>query len=234
MAGNEVRRLFDECDADGSGMLEAKEIESLCKTMGKKLNKKGRQAAMAEMDSDGSGSVSFDEFNAWWRENGGKALENFPAAAEAEDPAIEGTGAEAAEVQEDSEATASQSARLSAGVASKGTLSVLYQDEVRLRIDQTGQEKDPDHTNVDGTDTVTAISDSNAAATFFRKEPSLTVGQRFVAGIARSDLDLKRREAMDGWETLEARLQAARQQRQGRLRRQQEHASGNEPMQPPA
>eukprot|EP01052_Picozoa_sp_SAG31_P068342 SAG31_NODE_27153_length_430_cov_1.241692_1_plen_143_part_11 len=27
---SEARRLFDECDADGSGMLEAKEIESLC------------------------------------------------------------------------------------------------------------------------------------------------------------------------------------------------------------
>ena len=45
-------------DADNSGKLDADEVAKLCKQMGKKLNQKGLQAAMADMDADGSGEVS--------------------------------------------------------------------------------------------------------------------------------------------------------------------------------
>lgn len=44
-------------DADNSGKLDADEVAKLCKSMGKKLNQKGLQAAMADMDADGSGEV---------------------------------------------------------------------------------------------------------------------------------------------------------------------------------
>jgi Ca2+-binding EF-hand superfamily protein len=44
-------------DADNSGKLDADEVAALCKKMGKKLNDKGLQAAMADMDEDGSGEV---------------------------------------------------------------------------------------------------------------------------------------------------------------------------------
>jgi len=46
-----------QVDADHSGKLDADEVATLCKKMGKKLNDKGLQAAMGEMDEDGSGEV---------------------------------------------------------------------------------------------------------------------------------------------------------------------------------
>jgi hypothetical protein len=46
-----------QMDADNSGKLDADEVAALCKKMGKKLNDKGLQAAMADMDEDGSGEV---------------------------------------------------------------------------------------------------------------------------------------------------------------------------------
>ena len=55
-----------QMDADHSGKLDADEVATLCKKMGKKLNDKGLQAAMAEMDEDGGGAVDFHEFYAWW------------------------------------------------------------------------------------------------------------------------------------------------------------------------
>ena len=87
--------MFSLMDEDGSGSLDIEEItlcappppappaaprtrwslltdnrppppaRRLCKQMGKKLNKKQLEAAMASMDSDGSGQVEFDEFDTW-------------------------------------------------------------------------------------------------------------------------------------------------------------------------
>ena len=47
--------------------LDAREVAALCKAMGKKLSKEGLQAAMQEMDGDGSGEVDFEEFERWYR-----------------------------------------------------------------------------------------------------------------------------------------------------------------------
>ena len=74
-----AREMFDEFDEDGSGALDEKEIQKLCKKMGLKLNKKGLQLAMTEMDEDKSGEVGFEEFNVWWAQNAGTALDRFPA-----------------------------------------------------------------------------------------------------------------------------------------------------------
>ena len=69
----DARAMFDELDEDDSGYLEEMEVASLCRTLGKKLNKKSMEKAMAEMDTSGDGKVSFEEFNAWWAQNAGKA-----------------------------------------------------------------------------------------------------------------------------------------------------------------
>ena len=69
----DARAMFDELDEDDSGYLEEMEVASLCRTLGKKLNKKSMEKAMAEMDTSGDGKVSFEEFNAWWGQNAGKA-----------------------------------------------------------------------------------------------------------------------------------------------------------------
>eukprot|EP01052_Picozoa_sp_SAG31_P001698 SAG31_NODE_57_length_29727_cov_12.584568_19_plen_2101_part_00 len=69
-----VKDLFEQMDADQSGWLSKDEIFMLVRTLGLKLSNSQLQAAMAEMDEDGSGEVMYDEFESWWmaqRERGG-------------------------------------------------------------------------------------------------------------------------------------------------------------------
>ena len=67
-----ARELFDAIDTDGSGALDGYELGLLYqRARGEKLRKKNQAAAMREMDRSRDGSISFSEFSAWWRENGG-------------------------------------------------------------------------------------------------------------------------------------------------------------------
>eukprot|EP01046_Picozoa_sp_COSAG06_P070586 COSAG06_NODE_19805_length_822_cov_0.887967_1_plen_171_part_10 len=67
-----ARQLFDSVDADGSGELDAEELQALYRrARGEKLGKKDLAAAMAEMDHDGGGTVCFKEFEVWWHAHGG-------------------------------------------------------------------------------------------------------------------------------------------------------------------
>ena len=66
------RTIFDEVDDDGSGSLDISELELLYKkARGESLSKKELKNAMAQMDTDGDNQVQFDEFERWWRDNGG-------------------------------------------------------------------------------------------------------------------------------------------------------------------
>ena len=80
--GMEPQALFSELDKDQSGYLDHDEVAQLCKMLGRKMGKKQVQAAMAEMDTDGNGEVSWTEFDAWWQVNGGKALKKTAPAGE--------------------------------------------------------------------------------------------------------------------------------------------------------
>jgi hypothetical protein len=60
-----VRELFMMLDTDGSDTLDEGEVCELAKSLGKVLDDAGVRAAMAEMDRDGSGAVSFAEFSEW-------------------------------------------------------------------------------------------------------------------------------------------------------------------------
>eukprot|EP01043_Picozoa_sp_COSAG02_P056564 COSAG02_NODE_6722_length_3401_cov_4.311932_1_plen_657_part_10 len=62
-----VRDLFDKIDLDGSGSLSTKEIKKLVEQLGQNLSDKEFKEAMNSMDRDGSGQVSFSEFEAWWK-----------------------------------------------------------------------------------------------------------------------------------------------------------------------
>ena len=74
------RTLFDELDEDHSGALDIDEIEKLCKSLGKNMSKKEVASALADMDADGSGEISFEEFEPWWEsENAKKAAKRQPA-----------------------------------------------------------------------------------------------------------------------------------------------------------
>ena len=67
-----ARDLFAKIDEDGSGDLIADEVAELYKeVLGQKLTKPALNAAMMLMDTDRSGTVSVQEFEAWWAQNGG-------------------------------------------------------------------------------------------------------------------------------------------------------------------
>jgi hypothetical protein len=65
----DLRRVFDAVDTDGSGYLDREEISALAKRMGKRLRRKQLDKLMAEIDPDGDEQVTFDEFAQWWRAN---------------------------------------------------------------------------------------------------------------------------------------------------------------------
>ena len=59
--------IWQAVDADGSGMLECSEIGQVMARMGRKLTHEEVHSLFAEIDLDGSGSIDFGEFLAWWR-----------------------------------------------------------------------------------------------------------------------------------------------------------------------
>jgi hypothetical protein len=93
MAVADAAELFKTLDADHSGYLDAAEVATLCKAMGRKMNKKALRQAMTEMDLDGSEEVNFSEFEQWWTTNGGEqSTDTVRLWVEAIDAAIERGG----------------------------------------------------------------------------------------------------------------------------------------------
>ena len=73
-----IRATFDRIDTDSSGTLDHAEVAAAARELGRVFIGTDLEDAMAEMDADGNGEVSFEEFVAWW-EKGGKlsVLERF-------------------------------------------------------------------------------------------------------------------------------------------------------------
>ena len=61
-----VRELFEAADKDESGIIDRDELRGIMKEMGNPLSPAQLDAAMLEMDSDGSGEIDFVEFSTWW------------------------------------------------------------------------------------------------------------------------------------------------------------------------
>jgi Ca2+-binding EF-hand superfamily protein len=72
VAPTAMRQLFDSVDTDNSGTLDVEEVARFIRKLKptKALSAAGVAEAMAEMDGDGDGSVSYDEFEGWWRGGG--------------------------------------------------------------------------------------------------------------------------------------------------------------------
>ena len=58
--------MFERYDLDGSGAIEKAELAGLCAQLGRELNPVQLDGVMAKLDTDGNGSVCFDEFMCWW------------------------------------------------------------------------------------------------------------------------------------------------------------------------
>ena len=70
-----AQRMFKQIDADGSGHLNREEVRGLASAMEIEMGEKELGVAMDELDPDGSGEITFEEFYLWWHrqeEGGGK------------------------------------------------------------------------------------------------------------------------------------------------------------------
>lgn len=65
MTSAELRTVFLEIDADGSGVLDRDEVAVLARRLGHTLTHSQLDRAMSEMDEDGDGEVDFEEFKNW-------------------------------------------------------------------------------------------------------------------------------------------------------------------------
>jgi len=62
-----LRIIFSDVDADGTGLIDADEVKRLARTLfDTDLSPLELKRAMKEMDPDGSGEVDFDEFSLWY------------------------------------------------------------------------------------------------------------------------------------------------------------------------
>ena len=58
----ELRVAFQQFDQDGSGYIQANELESIMRKMGRRFNKSQIDNMVKSLDSSGDGKISFDEF----------------------------------------------------------------------------------------------------------------------------------------------------------------------------
>ncbi|CAF0745961.1 unnamed protein product [Adineta ricciae] len=58
----ELRIAFNQFDRDGSGYIQAAELESIMSRMGRRYNKAEVEAMVSSLDLSGDGKIGFDEF----------------------------------------------------------------------------------------------------------------------------------------------------------------------------
>lgn len=63
----EVREIFQHYDRKSSGTIEAREFARICEALGMEMEEHELKMALLDVDRDGDGRISWDEFLAWWR-----------------------------------------------------------------------------------------------------------------------------------------------------------------------
>ncbi len=59
---DELRAAFRQFDQDGSGYIQADELETIMHKMGRRHNKSQIDAIVSSVDNSGDGKICFDEF----------------------------------------------------------------------------------------------------------------------------------------------------------------------------
>jgi calmodulin len=62
----ELRQSFDACDSNGDGWIVSSEFSRLLQALDHDMSEDECLLAFELTDSDGDGSISFEEFMAWW------------------------------------------------------------------------------------------------------------------------------------------------------------------------
>ena len=59
---DELRTAFQQFDQDGSGYIQAQELQNILQKMGRHVSKSEIDGMINSLDSSGDGKISFDEF----------------------------------------------------------------------------------------------------------------------------------------------------------------------------
>ena len=79
---SQIHEVFFDIDTDGSGTLDRSEIRIMFTAKNLEMEDSELDRAMAELDEDGDGSVTLEEFEAWYRASpDGQAMEKAKAKA---------------------------------------------------------------------------------------------------------------------------------------------------------
>lgn len=63
---SETFEIFKSFDRDGSGSIDRAELARLLEALGQQLSEEELEIALSVIDANGSGRVSWSEFEAWW------------------------------------------------------------------------------------------------------------------------------------------------------------------------
>lgn len=67
MDDTDLKESFDHFDANGDGRIDVDEFGQLCRALGGEIDDVHRDVGFRAIDVDGSGSIEFGEFIAWWK-----------------------------------------------------------------------------------------------------------------------------------------------------------------------
>ena len=61
------RLIFDKYDSSGNGKVTKEEFHNLCYGLGHYLDDEAFEAAWCEVEADGTGELTYEEFMEWWK-----------------------------------------------------------------------------------------------------------------------------------------------------------------------
>jgi len=71
---NAVRNIFNRYDEDGSGTIDHQEFRKMMSDLGVEMSRAEFQEAVSMLDNDRNGTVDFEEFLGWWKQNAGNGV----------------------------------------------------------------------------------------------------------------------------------------------------------------